>query len=79
MTTQQIETAAAWLALNQGAITRIRPRLAGSIIRYIPRQGWGPGLEGHMPDAPAMWASLDAPDPLDGIFRALNIPVDQPL
>ena len=79
MTTQQIETATEWLKANRGAITRIRPRISGGIVRYIPRKGWGPGLEGHVNGAPVMWVSLDAPDPLDEIFRALNIPVDQPL
>ena len=79
MTKEQIEIAAKWLEENKQSITRIRPRIAGSIVRYIPRKGWGTGLDGHVDGAPAMWSSLDAPDPLDSLFRSLNISVDQPL
>lgn len=79
MTTEQIEIATEWLKANKQFFTRIRPRITGSIVRYVPRIGWGPGLDGHVNGAPAMWSNLDAPDPMDTLFRELNIPVDQPL
>ncbi len=78
MNQSQIETAAAWLAAHKNEITRIRPRIAGSIVRYIPRKGWHPGLDGHIDGAPAMWAPIDGPDPLDKVFTQLSIPVDEP-
>lgn len=79
MTPEQIQIAADWLAVNRAAITRVRPRLRGSIVSYIPRKGWGRGLAGAFYDAPGMWSSIEGPDPMDSLFRKLNISVDQPL
>lgn len=79
MTQKQIDEARQWLIANRAQITRIRPRLRGSIVSYIPRRGWGPGFEGFIDGAPGMFSTIDGPDPLDAMFRELGIPVDQPL
>jgi len=65
-----------WLVENQP--TRIRPRIRCRTVYYIPRRGWGSGLDGVMPAAPFMFATLEGDDPLDRMFRELCIPVDQP-
>ena len=66
-----------WLVDNKP--TRMRPRIRGSGVTYIPRRGWSPGLNGFMPGAPYMFAPLQGPDQLDALFRELSIPVDSPL
>lgn len=79
MNDNQLASIREWLVANRAQITRIRPRIRGSVVSYIPRFGWGPGLDGRIDGAPSMWSPLDATDPLDAMFRELGIPVDQPL
>lgn len=66
-----------WLINNRP--DRIRPRISGQYVRYIPRKGWEPGLSGCMDNAPAMFSLVNASDPYDNLFRELGIPVDAPL
>lgn len=79
MEANQLEQIKLWLISHRNEITRIRPRLRGSIVSYVPRKGWGPGLHGAFDSSPGMWSALDAYDPLDAMFRELGIPVDAPL
>ena len=79
MTHEQIAIATDWLKANKDKITRIRPRIAGNLVRYVPRKGWNTGLDGVIDGAPAMWGYLDSADPIDAVFTALGITVDQPL